>query len=168
MLSGAPERATHDYKRAGTFSLYAALDIITGKVIEALLQRHRAIEFKKFLQAIDREVRVDLDVHVVLDNSSTHKTPAIKTWLLAHPQFVLHFTPTSLSWLNLVERWFLRADDQEATPRCVPLCPPAQHRHPPMDRHLKRRSQTPRMDQDHRPDPQIDRPLLRPNQRITT
>ncbi len=106
MLPGVPERATHDYRRAGTSSLYAALDLTTGKVIGALHSRHRAIEFKQFLQAIDREVPSELDVHVVLDNSSTHKTPAIKKWLTAHPRFVLHFTPTSASWLNLVERWF--------------------------------------------------------------
>jgi transposase len=106
MLPGTPERATHDYKRAGTSSLYAALDISTGKVIGRLHQRHRAIEFKQFLQAIDREVPAELDVHVVLDNASTHKTPVVKKWLLAHPRFVLHFTPTSSSWLNLVERWF--------------------------------------------------------------
>ena len=106
MLPGTPERATHDYKRHGTSSLYAALDITTGQVIGALHARHRAIEFKKFLQTIDREVPADLDVHVVLDNASTHKTPAVKKWLLAHPRFVLHFTPTSSSWLNLVERWF--------------------------------------------------------------
>jgi transposase len=106
MLPGVPERATHDYKRAGTSSLYAALDLATGQVIGALHSRHRAIEFKQFLQTIDREVPSELDIHVVLDNSSTHKTPAIKKWLLAHPRFVLHFTPTSSSWLNLVERWF--------------------------------------------------------------
>jgi transposase len=106
MLPGTPQRATHDYKRSGTSSLYAALDITTGKVIGALHSRHRAIEFKKFLQTIDREVPADLDVHLVLDNSSTHKTPAIRNWLAAHPRFVLHFTPTSSSWLNLVERWF--------------------------------------------------------------
>jgi transposase len=106
MLPGTPQRATHDYKRAGTSSLYAALDLTTGKVIGALHSRHRAIEFKKFLQTIDREVPADLDVHLVLDNSSTHKTPAIRDWLAAHPRFVLHFTPTSSSWLNLVERWF--------------------------------------------------------------
>jgi transposase len=106
MLPGTPQRATHDYKRAGTSSLYAALDITTGKVIGSLHARHRAIEFKKFLQTLDREVPTDLDVHVILDNSSTHKTPAVKKWLLAHPRFVLHFTPTSSSWLNLVERWF--------------------------------------------------------------
>jgi transposase len=106
MLPGTPQRATHDYKRAGTSSLYAALDITTGKVIGSLHARHRAIEFKKFLATLDREVPAALDVHVILDNSSTHKTPAVKKWLLAHPRFVLHFTPTSSSWLNLVERWF--------------------------------------------------------------
>jgi transposase len=106
MLPGTPARATHDYKRSGTSSLYAALDITTGKVIGALHSRHRAIEFKQFLQTIDREVPDDLAVHLVLDNSSTHKTPTIQRWLAAHPRFVLHFTPTSSSWLNLVERWF--------------------------------------------------------------
>src|SRR3954470_3166708 len=106
MLPGVPERATHDYRRAGTSSLYAALDLTTGKVLGRLHARHRAIEFKQFLATIDRDVPAQLDVHVVLDNSSTHKTPAIQKWLLAHPRFVLHFTPTSASWLNLVERWF--------------------------------------------------------------
>jgi len=106
MLPGTPERATHDDKRAGTSSLYAALNLTTGKVIGRLHSRHRAIEFKHFLRTLDREVPADLDVHVVLDNSSTHKTPAIQRWLAAHPRFVLHFTPTSSSWLNLVERWF--------------------------------------------------------------
>jgi transposase len=106
MLPGTPQRATHDYKRHGTSSLYAALDLTTGKVIGSLHARHRAIEFKKFLTTIDREVPDDLAVHLVLDNASTHKTPAIQRWLVAHPRFVVHFTPTSSSWLNLVERWF--------------------------------------------------------------
>jgi transposase len=106
MLPGTPERATHDYKRSGTSSLYAALDLTSGKVIGRLRSRHRAIEFKQFLQTLEREVPAHLDVHLVLDNSSTHKTPAIQRWLAAHPRFVLHFTPTSASWLNLVERWF--------------------------------------------------------------
>jgi transposase len=106
LLPGVPERATHDYKRSGTSSLYAALDITSGQVIGRLHSRHRAIEFKQFLATLDREIPADLDVHVVLDNSSTHKTPAIQRWLRAHPRFVLHFTPTSSSWLNLVERWF--------------------------------------------------------------
>jgi transposase len=106
MLPGTPERATHDYKRWGTSSLFAALDITTGKVIGSLHARHRATEFKRFLATLDREVPAELDVHLILDNSSTHKTPAIHKWLAAHPRFVLHFTPTSSSWLNLVERWF--------------------------------------------------------------
>ena len=106
MLPGTPQRATHDYKRAGTSSLYAALDLASGKVIGSLHARHRAIEFKKFLQRLDAEVPAELELHLILDNASTHKTAAVKKWLLAHPRFVLHFTPTSSSWLNLVERWF--------------------------------------------------------------
>jgi transposase len=106
MLPGTPARATHDYVRHGTSSLYAALDLSTGKVIGALHSRHRATEFLAFLKTIEASVPADLDVHLVLDNASTHKTPAVKRWLLAHPRFVLHFTPTSSSWLNLVERWF--------------------------------------------------------------
>ena len=106
MLPGTPARATHDYKRNGTSSLFAALDTASGKVIGSLHSRHRAIEFKKFLQTIDREVPAELDVHLILDNYSTHKTPQIKRWLAAHPRFVVHFTPTGASWMNLVERWF--------------------------------------------------------------
>lgn len=106
MLPGTPARASHDYVRHGTSSLYAALDLSTGKVIGALRSRHRASEFLAFLKTIDASVPADLDVHLVLDNASTHKTPAVKRWLLGHPRFVLHFTPTSSSWLNLVERWF--------------------------------------------------------------
>jgi transposase len=106
MLPGTPARASHDDKRAGTSSLYAALDLTTGQVIGSLHSRHRAIEFRKFLTTLDHQVPAELDVHVVLDNASTHKTPAVKRWLTAHPRFVLHFTPTSSSWLNLVERWF--------------------------------------------------------------
>jgi len=106
MPPGSPARASHDYVRNGTSSLYAALDIATGKVIGSLHNRHRAVEFGKFLRTIDTQVPDDLDIHLVLDNASTHKTPAIKRWLAAHPRFVLHFTPTSSSWLNLVERWF--------------------------------------------------------------
>src|SRR3954449_1341362 len=106
MLPGVPARATHDYVRHGTSSLYAALDLATGKVIGSLHARHRAREFLAFLKKIDAEVPADMDCHVVLDNASTHKTPAVKRWLTSHPRFVLHFTPTSASWLNLVERWF--------------------------------------------------------------
>jgi transposase len=122
MLPGTPQRATHDYKRSGTSSLYAALDLTTGKVIGSLHSRHRAIEFKKFLSILDREVPPNLDVHLILDNASTHKTPAIQKWLAAHPRFVVHFTPTSSSWLNLVERWFAELTNKKlkrATHRSV-------------------------------------------------
>ena len=105
MLPGTPARASHDYVRHGTSSLYAALDLATGQVIGSLHARHRSQEFLAFLKKIDAEVPADLDCHVVLDNASTHKTPAVKRWLTNHPRFVLHFTPTSSSWLNLVERW---------------------------------------------------------------
>jgi transposase len=106
MLPGTPERATHDYERNGTSSLYAALNIQSGEVIGSLHQRHRAIEFLKFLKTIDQNVPAHLDVHLVLDNASSHKTPTVRRWLHQHPRFILHFTPTSSSWINLVERWF--------------------------------------------------------------
>jgi hypothetical protein len=100
ILPGVPARATHDYKRAGTSSLYAALDLATRQVIGRLHSRHRAIEFKQLLATIEREVPAHLDVHVVLENSSAHKTPVIRNWLAAHPRLALHFTPTSSSWLT--------------------------------------------------------------------
>lgn len=106
MMPGTPERATHAYVRAGVTSLFAALDTATGQVITSIHRRHRAVEFKKFLAKIDREVPADLQVHLVLDNYATHKTAEIKRWLVRHPRFHLHFIPTSSSWLNLVERWF--------------------------------------------------------------
>jgi transposase len=106
MLPGTPARATHDYKRSGTSTLFAALEIATGKVIGSLHARHRAVEFKKFLARLDAEVPDELDVHLILDNYATHKTAAIQRWLTAHPRFALHFTPTGASRLNLVERWF--------------------------------------------------------------
>jgi transposase len=103
---GLAERRTHDYVRNGTTNLYAALDVASGNVIADLTARHRAVEFRKFLNLINRSVPAELDVHVIVDNSSTHKTPEIHRWLLRHPRFELHFTPTYSSWLNLVERWF--------------------------------------------------------------
>ncbi|MFF2076642.1 IS630 family transposase [Kitasatospora sp. NPDC058162] len=106
MMPGVPERRSHDYVRSGTTTLFAALDTATGKVIGSLHRRHRTAEFKKFLAKLDQQVPADLDVHLILDNYITHKVPAIKAWLVAHPRFHLHFTPTGSSWLNLVERWF--------------------------------------------------------------
>jgi transposase len=106
LLPGVVERRSHDYVRNGTTNLYAALDLASGKVIAEMTPRHRAEEFRRFLNLIDKSVPAHLDVHLVLDNSSTHKTPSIQRWLVRHPRFRLHFTPTYSSWLNLVERWF--------------------------------------------------------------
>jgi len=106
MRPGQVERRTHDYVRNGITDLFAALNVATGEVIARTDNRHRAVEFIKFLDLIDDNVPEGLDVHVVVDNASTHKTPAVHTWLLRHPRFTFHFTPTSSSWLNLVERWF--------------------------------------------------------------
>lgn len=103
---GIAERRTHDYLRHGTTSLFAALDVASGTVIGELHRRHRSLEFKSFLERIDREVPADLAIHLVLDNYGTHKTPTIQRWLLRHPRFQLHFTPTYSSWINQVERWF--------------------------------------------------------------
>jgi transposase len=103
---GQAERRTHDYVRHGTTSLFAALDVKTGKVIGECHRRHRAIEFRGFLDTIDANVPPELDVHLVLDNLSTHKAPTVRRWLAKRPRFHLHFTPTSSSWINMVERWF--------------------------------------------------------------
>ena len=117
MMPGMPERRMHDYVRSGTTTLFttlfAALDVASGQVIGSLHRRHRALEFRKFLAKIDTEVPDELDVHLVCDNLSTHKTPAIARWLDAHPRFHLHFTPTSSSWLNQVERWFGLLTDKQ-------------------------------------------------------
>ena len=113
MMPGMPERRTHDYVRSGTTTLFAALDVASGAVIGSLHRRRRAVEFKKFLTKIDTEVPAQLDVHLICDNLSTHKTPAITAWLTAHPRFHLHFTPTSSSWLNQVERWFALLTDHK-------------------------------------------------------
>lgn len=106
MRPGQVERRTHDYRRHGVTDLFAALNVATGEIVYQTRPRHRAVEFRKFLDTIDDAVPDDLDVHVVLDNSSTHKTEVINKWLVRHPRFQFHFTPTSSSWLNLVERWF--------------------------------------------------------------
>jgi transposase len=113
MRPGQTERRAHDYKRNGTTSLFAALDAKTGKVIGQLNRRHRSIEFRKFLDKIDAEVPPEFDVHLILDNYGTHKTATIQRWLLKRPRFQLHFTPTSASWLNLVERWFGLLTEQQ-------------------------------------------------------
>ena len=106
MKRGRAGTFTHDYKRNGTTTLFAALDLLQGKVFGTCLQRHRHQEFLHFLRQLDREFPSDLDLHLILDNYGTHKHPGVKAWLENHPRFQLHFTPTSSSWLNLVERWF--------------------------------------------------------------
>jgi transposase len=106
LAPGVPERRTHDYMRHGTTTLFAALDIATGEVIGRLHRRHRSQEFLKFLKTIDQQVPEDLDVHLIMDNYGTHKTQAVQNWFVRHPRFHVHFTPTSASWLNQVERWF--------------------------------------------------------------
>ena len=106
MKKGRCGTMTHDYKRNGTTTLFAALNVLDGKVIGECMPRHRAKDFIRFLNRIDRETSQELDLHVILDNLSAHKSPPIKRWLKRHPRFHFHFTPTSSSWLNLVERWF--------------------------------------------------------------
>ena len=113
MRPGQIERRTHDYKRHGTTSLFAALDAKTGKIIGQTHRRHRSTEFRAFLDTIEKNVPAELDVHLILDNYGTHKTELIRTWLAKRPRFHLHFTPTSASWLNLVERWFATLTEKQ-------------------------------------------------------
>jgi len=113
MRPGQIERRTHDYVRHGTTSLFAALDVKTGTVIGRCHRRHRAVEFREFLDTIDATVPLDLDIHLILDNYATHKTPLIRRWLSKRPRFHLHFTPTGASWINLVERWFATLTDKQ-------------------------------------------------------
>lgn len=112
MKKGRGQTMTHDYKRNGTTTLFAALEVATGRVIGECLPKHRHSEFLKFLKTIENEVPAGLEVHLILDNYATHKHPNVKAWLAAHPRFHLHFTPTSSSWLNLVERWFRELTDK--------------------------------------------------------
>lgn len=113
MRPGQVERRTHDYTRHGTTSLFAALDVKAGTVIGPCQRRHRSSEFRRFLDTIDRNVPAHLDVHLILDNYSTHKTALIRRWLAKRPRYHLHFTPTGASWLNLVERWFALLTEQQ-------------------------------------------------------
>jgi transposase len=106
MRPGQLERRMHDYKRHGTTSLFAALDLKTGKVIGQLHRRHRSQEFRRFLDTVEANVPPELDIHIILDNYGTHKTVLIRNWFAKRPRFHLHFTPTYGSWINLVERWF--------------------------------------------------------------
>ena len=113
MRPGQIERRTHDYERHGTTSLFAALEIASGRVIGECHRRHRAVEFRQFLDTVDASTPAELDVHLILDNYSTHKTPLIQRWLVRHPRYHLHFTPTGSSWINLVERWFATLTERQ-------------------------------------------------------
>jgi transposase len=113
MRPGQIERRTHDYTRYGTTSLFAALDVKTGEIIGQCHRRHRSVEFRRFLNHIDKSVPADLDVHLILDNYGTHKTKLIRDWLARHPRFHLHFTPTGASWLNMVERFFAALTEKQ-------------------------------------------------------
>ena len=110
---GQVERRTHDYVRHGTTSLFAALDVAAGRVIGRCYPRHRAVAFRKFLDEVEARLPPDLDVHLVLDNSATHKTKLIRDWLAKRPRYQVHFTPTSASWINQVERWFALLTDKQ-------------------------------------------------------
>ena len=110
---GQVERRTHNYVRHGTTSLFAALNTATGDVIGKCYKRHRAAEFKKFLNEIERHVPDDLDIHIVMDNYATHKTPAIRDWFAKRPRWHVHFTPTGASWLNMVERFFAEITERQ-------------------------------------------------------
>jgi transposase len=113
MRPGQVERRTHDYARHGTTSLFAALDVKTGKVIGEFHRRHRSAEFRKFLDTLDQAIPPALDAHLILDNYGTHKTAVIRRWLAKRPRFHVHFTPTSASWINLVERWFAALTEKQ-------------------------------------------------------
>jgi len=113
MRPGQAERRTHDYVRHGTTSLFAALEVKSGRVLGDFHARHRSVEFRKFLDRIDKAAPAALDVHLILDNYATHKTPLIHRWLARHPRFHVHFTPTGASWLNLVERWFAALTEKQ-------------------------------------------------------
>ena len=113
MRPGQAERRSHDYRRHGTTSLFAALEVKTGKVIGQTHRRHRSVEFRKFLDQVEANVPVDLDIHIVMDNYGTHKTALIRHWFAKRPRFHVHFTPTYGSWLNLVERWFAELTNKQ-------------------------------------------------------
>ena len=113
MRPGQAERRTHDYKRYGTTTLFAALDTLSGKLIGQCFPRHRSEEFKKFLTTVETSVPKELDIHIILDNYGTHKTKLVQHWLLKHPRVQLHFIPTSSSWLNMIERWFAELTNKQ-------------------------------------------------------
>ncbi len=164
--AGHPGARDHDYERTAPPACTRA-NVQSGEVIGTLHQRHRAVEFLKFLKTIDQNVPAHLDVHLVLDNASSHKTPTVRRWLAQHPRFVLHFTPTSSSWINLVERW-----SPSSPPSCyaVALTAPSERSTPTSDTGSIPGTKTParRVDQDRRPDPRLDQTHCQRKQRDTS
>ena len=157
---------THDYVRNGTTSLFAAFDLASGSVIAQPYRRHRHQEFLRFLKLIDAAVPKDLDLHLVLDNYATHKTPAIHQWLLKHPRFHLHFTPDQLIVAEPRRALVRRADQPQAPPVSPPQRHRARNRHPQVDQRVEQEPQAVRLDQDRRRDPRNPRRLL-PNELTT-
>ena len=164
MLPTTPARATHDYERNGTCDLFAALEIATGKVITDIRARHTSADFVAFLNKVNRDVPAGLDVHVILDNLSTHKTPTVHKWLLRHRRFHFHFTPTYGSWMNLVERWFSALTTKKLQRSAHRSVKDARRRHPSLGRPLEREPHPVRLAQDRRTDPRTPRRLLRRHQ----
>ena len=165
MLPTTPARATHDYERNGTCDLFAALDVATGTVITDIRKSHTSADFVAFLNKVNREVPNELDVHVILDNLQTHKTPLVHRWLLRHRRFHFHFTPD----LRVVDEprraVVLRAHHQEAQALRPSQRQRTGHRHLGLGRHLEREPAPVRVDQDRRTDPRTPRRLLRRHQR---
>jgi transposase len=159
MRPGQAERRTHDYTRHGTTTLFAALNTKSGKIIGEFHQRHRAGEFRTFLDTINDAVPSRLDVHLIVDNASTHKTPLIHRWLARHPRFHVHFTPTGSSWINLVERWFAALTEKQIR-RGASQHPRAGGGDSPLHRDHERAAEAVRMDQNGRRDPDERRAVL--------
>ena len=168
MLPGTPERRSFDYERHGTIDLFAALNTATGKVIGRLSARHRAVDFRDFLDEIDRQVDPGLAVHVICDNLSAHKAPALHRWLLAHPRVQLHFTPAYSSWISQVRAVVRRTAAPLPGPRGVLLPRRACHRAGRVDQDLERQRPALQVDQDRRPDHRPHLPLLRTHLRTGT
>jgi DDE superfamily endonuclease len=148
MMPGVPGRQTHDYVRHGTTSLFAALDVATGKVIGQHQRRHRHQEFLRFLKTIDANTPAELDLHLICDNYATHKTQAIQQWLTKHPRFHLHFTPTYTSWLNLVETLVRRPDQPQTPPQHPPQRQATRNRRHRLDHGVEREPEAVHLDED--------------------
>ena len=161
MVKGRAGTTTHDYKRHGTTTLFAALDVLTGQIIGSCMPKHRHQEVLKFLRQIDTEVPKDLEVHMILNNYATHKHANVKAWLARHPRFHLHFTPTSSSWLNLVERWFRELTDKALRRGVFALRARPDQQNRGIRRCEQHRAETFRLDRKRRINPDQSRPRPR-------